>query len=593
MPLYFDIETDGLLDVVSRFHVIIISDGREFWRFDQDSRPISDALSMLESADEIIGHNIIGYDIPATQKLVPSWSPKGRITDTLVTSRLLWPDLKSGDFRRIKNGFPGKLVGKHSLEAWGYRLGILKGTYGKQEDAWDHWSPEMSEYCEQDVRVTVQLHEKIKEKPCSPEALELEHQVATIISRQERKGFLFDLGKAKALHQHLLVEKEALLGKLQETFPPFYLPGKEFIPKADNSRFGYKAGAKMTKLVYTEFNPNSRDHVALKLKEMGWEPQAFTETGKVKIDDEVLHSLPYPEANLIGQYMTIQKRLGQLSDGNAAWLKYVKQDGRIHGAVNSNGAVTGRMTHFSPNMAQVPAGYSPYGKECRELFTVPAGYKLVGCDASGLEARCLAHFLSRYDGGAFAKTVLEGKKDDGTDVHTVNAKALGTTRDTAKTWFYAWMYGAGVVKLGAILGGGAKEGKLAGDRFMRKMPAFKRLIDGVQGVVKQRGYLKGLDGRHLKIRSEHAALNTLLQSAGALIMKKALVLADAQMKAEGLTYEFVGNIHDEAQMEVLECDAERAGQIFKSSIRLAGEHFGFRCPLDGEYEIGDNWAETH
>jgi DNA polymerase I-like protein with 3'-5' exonuclease and polymerase domains len=282
----------------------------------------------------------------------------------------------------------------------------------------------------------------------------------------------------------------------------------------------------------------------------------------------------------------IQKRLGQLAEGKEAWVK-LEKNGRIHGRVNTNGAVTGRCTHSNPNMAQVPAVRAPYGKECRELFTVAKGYKMVGADASGLELRCLAHFMGKWDEGAYAKELLEG------DIHTANQKAAGLeTRDQAKTFIYAFLYGAGDAKIGTVVGKGQEEGAKLRANFLKKTPALKYLKDAVEKAAK-RGYLLGLDGRKLWIRSEHAALNTLLQSAGALVMKKACCILDKMIKESGFDAKFALNVHDEWQIEVKEEVAELVGNLAVQAIRDAGDFFNFRCPLDGEFRVGNNWAETH
>jgi DNA polymerase I-like protein with 3'-5' exonuclease and polymerase domains len=292
----------------------------------------------------------------------------------------------------------------------------------------------------------------------------------------------------------------------------------------------------------------------------------------------------------------VNKRISQLAEGKEAWLKRVEEDGRIHGYVNTNGAVTGRMTHSRPNVAQVPANDAPYGEECRELFMVPKGRKLVGCDAAGLELRMLAHYMFPYDNGEYAQAVLHGRKEDGTDAHTMNAKALGKTRSEGKTWFYGFIYGAGNKLLG---GGDPSKGQRLRAKFLRNLPALKRLINDVQQKIRDTmdkeegipGRLNGLDGRPLYSRSLHSSLNLLLQSAGAVLMKQALVIADRRL--DKTRCEFVGNIHDEFQVESDADYAETCGQILRQSIIDAGEHFKLNVPMDGEYAIGDSWKETH
>lgn len=452
--LIFDLETDGLYQEVTKIHTLCIFDDTtgKFSRYDKQA--VINGLKLLEQSDCICGHNILNYDVPVIEKLYPQWQRPPRLVDTLVWARLVCGNIKETDYDLFNKGrLPGGLIGSQSLEAWGYRLGILKGEYCKKQDAWERWTPEMSAYCEQDVRVTVRLYAHLDNFQVSQEAFQLEHAVAIIISRQERRGIRYNRQKAQALYETLIMERVKTLAEIQ-FLPPFYLHGPEFTPKADNKRHGYFKGASMCKLKLTEFNPNSRTHIALLLHKLHkWKPEEWNkEYSRLlfeicgwehtpTISEEILNSLPYPEAKLISRYMTIVKRLGQLVEGDGAWEKYYNEKtGCIHGAVNTNGAVTGRMTHFAPNLAQVPASYSPWGAECRELFEARPGYKLVGCDASGLEARILAHFLAWYDGGAYVKTVTEGRKEDLTDVHNLTLKALGPLckdRDTAKTFLYA------------------------------------------------------------------------------------------------------------------------------------------------------------
>lgn len=584
MPSYiFDLETDGLLDDVTKIHCMVIKDidtgeatgytGEGVW---------TEGIPKLEKADMICGHNIIKYDIPVLKKL-GTFNPKGITRDTLVCTRLIWADIKQGDFTRTD--FPRKLIGSHSLAAWGHRLGNYKGDY---DGGWEEYSDEMLEYCFQDVEVTNTLWQKIVAKNYSEQSIALEHEVAEIIFRQETAGFAFNAEAAGKLYAKLSGRKWELGNELKASFPSWEIR-TPFIPKVNNKTRGYVKGVKTYKVKTIEFNPGSRDHVANRLTTLrGWEPKDFTNDGKPKVDEQVLSTLPYPEAKLLVEYYTLIKRLGQLGDGRQAWLK-VERGGRIHGSCNTNGAVTGRATHAYPNVAQVPSVGAPYGEECRELFTVPRGKKLVGVDVSGLELRCLAHYMAKYDGGAYGETVVNG------DIHTTNQKAAGlATRPQAKTFIYGFLYGAGVGKLGEIVGKGAKEGAILKKRFLAKLPALAKLIGRVQAAA-ERGYLVGLDGRYLKVRSPHAALNVLLQSAGALICKQWMVEFDRALKDRGLSESClqVAWVHDEIQLETKEDMANEIGEIAIECIKRAGEYFKIRCELTGEYNIGDNWAETH
>ncbi len=612
MILVFDCETNGLLDELDTIHCISLQE------VDETGAPrgpilsandhgtgemtVRQAVERLKKAKRVVGHNIAGFDIPAIAKVFPDFKVQAYF-DTLLMSTLVYPDLKDRDFKaRKKQGanpvLPGKLIGRHSLEAWGYRLGRWKGDYAAQMaarglDPWAQWSQEMDDYCDQDVAVTQALFALLMSKGLPTEAIELEQAVAPILSRQQRYGYLFDQEKARELECVLVSRRTALEAELRKVIPPWKVVKRKFVPKRDDKRRGYVKGVEVTTYKDVVFNPASRQHIADRLTAMyGWQPQEFTEKGQPKIDEDVLGALKFPIIPLLLEHFIVNKRLGQLAEGDEAWLKAIKKDGRIHGSVNQNAAVTGRMTHSKPNIAQVPKCGVPYGKECRSLFCVPTGKLQVGADASGLELRCLAHFMAKHDGGEYAKVILEG------DIHSVNQSAAGLpTRDNAKTFIYAFLYGAGDAKLGSIVGKGRQAGAKLRSKFLAGLPALEKLVRGVKKRAAEKGYLIGLDGRKLHIRSDHAALNTLLQSAGALVMKKALVILDADLQAAGLVpgvhYEFLANVHDEWQIEVDEDKAEFVGKTAQAAIRKAGDHFGFRCPLDGEFKIGRNWAETH
>ena len=436
----------------------------------------------------------------------------------------------------------------------------------------------LEKYCRRDVEVLeLTYFELLKEKDnygFSQESIDLEHKVATIIYKQERNGFKFDLPKAMVLLAGLKDKMGTIEASLQFVFPPI-----------TTERYSEKTGKKRKDHIEV-FNPGSRQQIAKRLQEKGWKPTKRTEKGQVIVDESTLANVDIPEAQAIAEYLLLQKRVAMVE----SWIENTTDDHRIHGKVITNGAVTGRMTHHSPNMAQVPSVGSPYGEDCRGLFTVPKGYKLVGADASGLELRMLAHYMKDQD---YVKTVTEGSQDLGTDVHTKNQQAAGlSTRAQAKTFIYAFLYGAGATKIGSIVGGSAKEGQRLIDSFLRNTPALQALRSTVD-KLSDKGHLPGLDGRRLFVRSEHAALNTLLQGAGAIVMKQALVFLDESIRRSNLDAKFVVNVHDEFQLEVKEEHAQRVGFLAVESIRKAGRTLKLRCPLDGEYKIGDNWCQTH
>lgn len=615
--LYFDIETNGMEDFVTFddlevIHCLSIYDGRKEQMITFEGDGIPEGLRMLNQADTIIGHNVIKFDIPAIQKLY-TWSPQSAILDTLVTARAVHPDLRLADMSR-KN-FPKELWGSHSLKAWGQRLGgLFKLEFDEQN--FDHYSEEMRKYCERDVLVTCAIGQYLRGKEPDSRMMGIEHQFARIIRSQEMVGFRFDEKKADQLIIELTTKRAELLDELQRTFEPVVeemktpsgwqvqiddeihsAPTKASL-KTLLKKLGHvqalanKATKLENKTKSIPFNPGSRDQIADRLKKLGWTPEHFTPDGKPKIDEAVLKSVKHPSAQLLLHYLTVQKRLGMLAEGDNAWVKRVRH-GRIHGVVNTNGTVTGRCCHNTPNIAQVPAVRAPYGKQCRELFTAGEGYDLVGVDASGLELRMLAHYLALFDGGQYTKQLLEG------DIHSINQKAAGLeTRDQAKTFIYAFLYGAGDGKIGDIVGGTAMDGKKLKARFLASLPALNKLKKAVEEKVRRSHFLTGIDGRKLPIRSEHSALNFLLQSAGAVVMKKALILLHHELTtntqwALGREYAFVANIHDEFQAEVVPKHSETYGKIAVHAIKKAGKELKMNCPLDGEYKIGRTWADTH
>ena len=459
--LVFDIETDGLLVDASKVHCIWCHCLETGETHDFKPGEIVAGLEFLKSATTLIGHNIIGFDIPCIKKLYPKWVPKATaVVDTMVLAQLLFPDIKNADYVNIIKGkMPGRCSGSHSLEAWGYRIGEYKGEFGKTTD-WKEWTPEMHKYCGQDVLVNSKLYTFLMSKNPSQESIDLEMAVAVILSRQVAFGVGFDMEAAQRLHSELLGKLDTLGNSLSESFPGLWKPAtKTFIPKRDNAKLGYIAGAECTKIEWVPFNPGSSEHVSYFLiRNCGWKPTEFTEKAKAPawlayymqqagidcartptVNDEILAELTHPDAAPLAEYMLIQKRLSQLADGKSAWLKMVNpQTFRIHGSVMSCGAVTRRMRHFGPNLAQVPNCSAPYGPECRTLFTVYGNHLMVGCDASGLELRCLAHFMAPYDGGEYVDVVLFGNSAEGTDVHSRNAKALGISRNLAKRFIYAF-----------------------------------------------------------------------------------------------------------------------------------------------------------
>jgi len=577
MKYIFDIETDGLFDVCTKIHCLVLKD------VDNNkilSLSVDEALDKLSKADVIIGHNIIKFDIPVIKKLYPNFKTEAKIFDTLVATRLLFPDVKEKDFQR--KDFPRDCIGRHSLKAWGNRIGNYKAEF---DTDWKTFTPEMLEYCKQDVEVTYNLYKMIEEMKYSQQAMNLEHNVAQLIYNQEVYGFTFNTEKARSLYSALNGRRHMLESELQDLFPP-ETERIPFIPKVNNKSKGYIKGKVFYKEKTTVFNPSSRQHIASRLiNKYNWKPSIYTDDGTPKLDETILESLPYPEAEILCEHFLLDKRIGQLATGAQAWLKHEKNN-KIHGTCNTNSTVTARATHSYPNMAQIPSVSVPYGKECRALFTVPTGKKLVGIDVSGLEVRMLAHYMARYDNGKYAKVVLDG------DIHSETQTLAGLdSRDLAKRFYYCFLYGGGVTKIASVTGKTVPQASKIKKRFLNNLPALSKLIEDVQQAA-ERGYLTGLDKRKVKVRSSHAALNTLLQSSGALVCKQWLVEFDKVIKQIPHAQQVVW-VHDEIQVECLEKDAEQVGQLAVKAIKDTGEYFNLRLPLTGEYKIGDNWSETH
>jgi DNA polymerase I-like protein with 3'-5' exonuclease and polymerase domains len=577
MKYIFDIETDGLFDVCTKIHCLVLKD------VDNNkilSLSVDEALDKLSKADVIIGHNIIKFDIPVIKKLYPNFKTEAKIFDTLVATRLLFPDVKEKDFQR--KDFPRDCIGRHSLKAWGNRIGNYKAEF---DTDWKTFTPEMLEYCKQDVEVTYNLYKMIEEIKYSQQAMDLEHNVAQLIYNQEIYGFTFNTEKARSLYSALNGRRHMLESELQDLFPP-ETERIPFIPKVNNKSKGYIKGKVFYKEKTTVFNPSSRQHIASRLiNKYNWKPSIYTDDGTPKLDETILESLPYPEAEILCEHFLLDKRIGQLATGAQAWLKHEKNN-KIHGTCNTNSTVTARATHSYPNMAQIPSVSVQYGKECRALFTVPTGKKLVGIDVSGLEVRMLAHYMARYDNGKYAKVVLDG------DIHSETQTLAGLdSRDLAKRFYYCFLYGGGVTKIASVTGKTVPQASKIKKRFLNNLPALSKLIEDVQQAA-ERGYLTGLDKRKVKVRSSHAALNTLLQSSGALVCKQWLVEFDKVIKQIPHAQQVVW-VHDEIQVECLEKDAEQVGQLAVKAIKDTGEYFNLRLPLTGEYKIGDNWSETH
>ena len=543
MRAIVDIETDSL--DATKVHCIVAKDvdsGRVY-PFPPDM--IHGFRDWSRGVKQFIMHNGLSFDAPVCNRLLGTNIKPSQIVDTLVLSQL---------FNPIRDG--------HSLKAWGERLGFPKGDV----DTFEIYTPDMLEYCKQDVNITHKLFNILQNegKGFSSSSIRLEHKVRVIIDKQEKNGFAMDMQKAMSLYNKLRDEANGLEKWSVTTFEPTVVELK-------------------TKTKYIPFNIGSRQQIADRLMKLGWKPKKHTDKGNIIINEAVLDTIDMPEARKFSRFFLLQKRIAQIK----SWIEACDdRDGRVHGRVMTLKTITGRMSHHSPNMAQIPAVRSPYGKECRDCWTVdnPYTHSIVGTDASGLELRCLAHLMNDT---TFTDILLTG------DIHTHNMQMAGlTNRDQAKTFIYAFMYGAGASKIGQIVGAGAKEGQQLINKFLSSMPALKRVRDAVTKAA-SKGTIKGIDGRRLHIRSPHSALNTLIQGAGAVVCKVWLCNMNKRISRTGIDAKLVASIHDEYQFEVSNKVINKFGQLTKDAMKDTEKQLQMKCPLDNEWKVGKTWAETH
>lgn len=607
-----EIDAEGNITVV---HSLVIRD-----RFDRNVLlscandiygypSITEGLDVLANVQRVFFHNGIKFDYRALRRVYPKWDmDREKITDTLVGARLVFIDQKKRDYALAKEGLlPGHLIGRHSLEAWGYRLRRKKGDF---QGPWDVWCAEMQRYCERDTLVTRSLVRLMVKRGIHKPSMKQEMRLAWYLAEQERNGVPFNMEGARALQGRLADEREISGEKLRRFFGTWIEEGKKFTPKRDNKRYGYKAGVECTKLVYKEFNPASRPMIANRLtKVYGWKPKKFTDNGQAEISADTLKGLTFPEAPTLLRYLRLTKMLGTVAEGQHSWItNAVERNGRwqIHHAVNQSGAITHRAAHSHPNLGQVPKVGKPWGEECRALFYAPPGWTMVGADASGLELRCLGHHMTPWDDGVYGAWAVEGA------VHAKVQALLGITDrsdikgyDITKTFEYAHLYGAGNAKLGRIVRPGlgaersTKWGKMYRDRYEGRMPALKFLLAKVQKEHAELGYVTAIDGRKIYTRSEHSALNSQLQGDGAIVVKYWMIEAARQMEIECGPQGWDNNwvsvlwVHDEEQWIVRDPFVDQAKDILVRTMPTTGLELGFRLPLAAEAKSGRNWAETH
>lgn len=588
---FFDLEADGLLLDATKVHCIVLKDLETEEVFAYRPDQILEGVRHIQEAGELIGHNISLYDLPLLQRLYGlDWS-EIKVKDTMIWSRLLDPDR----------------LGGHSLKAWGKTLGNWKGDFTD----FSQFTDEMLNYCIQDVEVTETLHDHLLVKIGEfSEALDLEHKFAYIISQQILNGFTLDINFTNQLLKELQDEYQRLNIKLIKTLPKeridgFYNGVRRDRRLIDEDETGFRYTTPQTGIIkerkweYRDANPRSRQQlVKFFMDKYNWRPTKKTDKGEWAIDEAVLETMPYPEAQDIKQMFYVNKKIAMIN-GPGGWLKFLRE-GKVHGGMITTGAVTGRCRHSKPNMANISR---KRGIEMREAWIPREGWDLVSCDADQLEARCLAHFTTPYDDGELKWLILEG------DLHAQNQQYCNLqSRDTAKTLLYGMMYGAGDIKLGHIVTSenptfsrSRAELKLRGRRARKaigdSMYGLRTLSKVITQTLVQRPYLLGLDGRPLHIRSPHAALNTLLQSAGAVIMKQCLNffwdLCKENQYVHGLDFGLVANVHDECVIECRPEISKKIVQLFSEAMLLTEKHFNFKCPLTAEGKVGPNWRAIH
>jgi len=577
--------------------------------------------AFLEFADSVscwVGHNILSFDLPHIGRLLEYSYRPTHVVDTLVVSRLLNFNLEGG----------------HSLDAWGQRLGSHKIKFID----FGRYSKEMEEYCIQDVELTTKLYSHFLPYISSPQwknALRLEHDMAHICHEMTTNGFYFDIDKTKELYKELTLKVDTLSNTLREAFPPRSRLIREITPRAtkhgtlhkqdfrwveDGVLTAYSVGSPFSLIEFEPFNPKSPKQVVERLNEAGWKPiektkghiQAERDRDEEKLEHFRITGWKVSETNLatlpasapaaarsLAEFLILSNRLSVVTE----WLNaFNERTHRIHGSFLPIGSWTGRMSHSNPNVANIPSGDSAYSGVMRSLWQVPGGSHLVGVDADGIQLRILAHYMNDP---VFTEALINGRKEDGSDAHSMNKSILGDVckdRDTAKTFIYAWILGASAAKIAEILGCTVAQAKHAMANFLEMYPGLKDLKKVQIPRDAARGYFEGFDGRYVMCNSEHLMLAGYLQNGESLIMKKANVIWRSTLLERNIRFKQVNFVHDEWQTEVEgdESVALLVANTQANAIKEAGELFKLRCPMAGsimnahkQVAIGKHWGETH
>ena len=571
--LFLDIETDGL--DATKIHVCVCKD-RDTEELTYHTRAYT-FNSLLKNYDTVVGHNILSFDVPVLAKLWKSDIPLSKICDTYILSSLFNPDRE----------------GKHSLKAWGKRLGLDKIEF----ESFSTFDKEMLEYCINDVEITHRLYEHLigtEKTDFSDKSIALEHKIRYVINKQQDYGFYLNVEKAHKLMMEIQNKAQDIEDKLLRKVPLKVSLVRDVILKIKKdgtlSKTGLKnydvtnIGGDFSAIEFKKFNLASPKQIIQRLDQYGWEPVEFTPKGSPKISEKNLQTISSSapeEVKRLAEWKMMKTRVKTIE----SWLESVDCNNRVHGKVLTTGAVTGRMIHAEPNMANIVANNKPYGKECRSCWTIPDNqHVLVGMDAKGLELRMLANYMKDE---RYIHEVLEG------DPHTYNQELVGLpTRNAAKTFIYAFIYGAGDQKIGSIVGGSTREGRKLRQKFLSGLPKLDTLIESVQ-KYSERGYIRGIDGRRIIVRRPYAALNTLLQGGGAICCKQWSIILDEEIEKRKLNAHLVNTIHDEQQYEVHRDHAEELVDIADSCMLQVSTYFNMLIPLNADAKIGGTWQETH
>lgn len=621
-----DLEANGLLDQATNIWCGVFKDinTEEVVRFTPEN--IYKMPEFMDSIDVLIMHNGIGYDLPLLRKLLNYKFP-GKIVDTLLMSRLLNPK------RLLPPNCPNTKAGPHSIESWGYRVGRGK----PEHDEWDRYSEAMLHRCTEDVEILHLVYNALMQEAKGRgwgNAFKLTFRLFTHLQKQEEYGWLIDVEHAKACVNQLtrwinLIDKAIKprlpnvleinetkeQGEYKYVKKPFRKDGSyseivhRWYATSGVNHHDVAVVGPFTRISFRKVDLDSNEEVKDYLLSLGWEPLEWNtnddgqRTSPKLSKEDAFEGLEDRIGKVVAKRIQCRQRRGVIE----GLLENVRPDGRISSVVN-NLAVTGRATHRG--IVNIPKASSFYGKQMRRIFSSKDGYVLVGTDSAGNQLRQLA---SRMGNEKFIYAMVSGKKEEGTDPHTLT-KIAGDleSRDIAKNTMYCLLFGGGDAKLAKT----AKKPPGSGAELRKKLyngleglgDLMERLQKEWRSTAKKRynpkfnrmeyydGCITGLDGRPITVPSEHQLLVYLCQSDEAIHMSLAYCLVAEKLQEKykwGIDYGIVAWIHDEIQIECRKEIAEDVAKICCLAIEDAGVQLGIKCPHQGESHIGRNWYETH